>query len=349
MLVRLGRIQSAQDYYPFGMTMHNRRGEDLGGEHRYGFNGKEKDDEVHGSGNQYDYGFRIYNPRIARFLSVDPLFQSYPWYTPYQFAGNKPIWCIDIDGLEEGFATIEHTISKDGVTTIMWKVVPNFSPKPSDMGKVQYTYPDGRTVMKSVEKDGDDKSFRKTLTLLEIQRSKRKIPDSDREPGPVFEYEKLPPPPPPKPKPVLDAKPPEEPPIKTPVIKTPPVSAPSPSISKLKLDIEFNGNRKSFANPSLANRTLQPILKALKENSSNTVSLSPNTMYERGVDVLDLWGFAGDADTSDELVEMRGETIIKWFTDRGVNRDQIKISIDDENFENKINVTGTLTKYEKSE
>lgn len=69
--------------------------------YRFGFNGKESDDEVSGSGNQYDYGFRIYNPRIGKFLSVDPLFRSYPWYTPYQFAGNQPIAAIDLDGLEE--------------------------------------------------------------------------------------------------------------------------------------------------------------------------------------------------------------------------------------------------------
>ncbi len=37
---------------------------------------------------------------VARFLSVDPLTKSYPWYTPYQFAGNTPIQAIDIDGLE---------------------------------------------------------------------------------------------------------------------------------------------------------------------------------------------------------------------------------------------------------
>lgn len=60
------------------------------------------DSEVSGTGNQYDYGFRIYNPRIAKFLSVDPLTKSYPWYTPYQFAGNMPIWAVDIDGLEPG-------------------------------------------------------------------------------------------------------------------------------------------------------------------------------------------------------------------------------------------------------
>jgi RHS repeat-associated protein len=83
------------------------------GDYRYGFNGKEKDNEVQGDGNTYDYGFRIYNPRLGRFLSVDPLTASYPWYTPYQFAGNDPIRNIDIDGLEGGSA-IEYAFTGAG-------------------------------------------------------------------------------------------------------------------------------------------------------------------------------------------------------------------------------------------
>jgi len=54
-----------------------------------------------GSGVSYDYGFRIYDARTAKFLSVDPLTKSYPWYTPYQFAGNEPVSNIDLDGLEQ--------------------------------------------------------------------------------------------------------------------------------------------------------------------------------------------------------------------------------------------------------
>jgi hypothetical protein len=56
---------------------------------------------VKGIGNQQDYGMRIYDPRLGRFLSVDPLTKTFPWYTPYQFSGNKPIWASDLDGLEE--------------------------------------------------------------------------------------------------------------------------------------------------------------------------------------------------------------------------------------------------------
>ncbi|MFM7431818.1 MAG: hypothetical protein ACKO1F_18270 [Flammeovirgaceae bacterium] len=40
-------------------------------------------------------------------LSVDPLTKSYPWYTPYQFAGNKPIIAIDLDGLEPKYVINE--------------------------------------------------------------------------------------------------------------------------------------------------------------------------------------------------------------------------------------------------
>jgi RHS repeat-associated protein len=70
------------------------------GDYRYGFNGKENDNEVKGEGNQQDYGMRIYDPKLGRFLSLDPLTQKYPELTPYQFASNTPIQATDLDGGE---------------------------------------------------------------------------------------------------------------------------------------------------------------------------------------------------------------------------------------------------------
>src|SRR6185436_16798127 len=96
----IAEVLSQNDYYPFGMIQPGRK-YSAGDSYRYGFNGKENDNEVKGEGDQQDYGMRIYDPRLGKFLSVDPLIKSYPWYTPYQFAGNKPIWCIDLDGLED--------------------------------------------------------------------------------------------------------------------------------------------------------------------------------------------------------------------------------------------------------
>ena len=92
-------VISANDYYPFGMMMPGRKFS-ASGSYRYGFNGKEQDYET-ASTSTYDYGFRIFNPALGKFLSVDPLTKDYAFYTPYQFSGNKPIMAIDIDGLEE--------------------------------------------------------------------------------------------------------------------------------------------------------------------------------------------------------------------------------------------------------
>jgi RHS repeat-associated protein len=83
---------------------------DNGSQYRYGFNGKENDNEVKGEGNQQDYGMRIYDPRLGRFLSVDPITVKYPELTPYQFSSNRPIDGVDIDGLEH-LTTQESVIS----------------------------------------------------------------------------------------------------------------------------------------------------------------------------------------------------------------------------------------------
>ncbi|PZF74801.1 hypothetical protein DN068_00975 [Taibaiella soli] len=69
--------------------------------YRFGFNGKMKDNEIYGAGNFEDYGMRGMDTRLNRFWGVDPLTKQYPYYTPYQFAGNKPTRYIDRDGLEE--------------------------------------------------------------------------------------------------------------------------------------------------------------------------------------------------------------------------------------------------------
>ena len=67
-----------------------------------GFNGKRKDDEIYGSGNAYDFGARIYDPRLARFLSLDPRIKDFPELSPYAFAANMPIRYVDVDGQGPG-------------------------------------------------------------------------------------------------------------------------------------------------------------------------------------------------------------------------------------------------------
>ena len=165
-------LNISTNYYPFGSLMPNRY--TSSGDYRYGFNGKENDDEVKGvTGSQQDYGFRIYDPRLGRFLSVDPLTASYPWYTPYQFAGNKPIWAIDLDGLEEYLYVFTYNdgnpvfVKKE--YNLVWKDVSETSEQvhlrpynkatgekwnPEELGTVQYVY---------LDKDGKPMNIKRNL------------------------------------------------------------------------------------------------------------------------------------------------------------------------------------------
>jgi RHS repeat-associated protein len=80
------------------MNMPGRKYSIGSGAYRYGFNGKENDKDISEGGQ--DYGMRIYDRRLARFLSVDPLKKKYPMLSSYQFASNTPIFALDVDGLE---------------------------------------------------------------------------------------------------------------------------------------------------------------------------------------------------------------------------------------------------------
>jgi RHS repeat-associated protein len=95
----IAEVLSQNDYYPFGMMQPNRQ-YNAGSAYRYGFNGKENDNEVKGEGNQIDYGMRVYDPRLGKFLSVDLLTRKYAMLSPFQYASNRPINGIDLDGLE---------------------------------------------------------------------------------------------------------------------------------------------------------------------------------------------------------------------------------------------------------
>ncbi|HXB13878.1 MAG TPA: RHS repeat-associated core domain-containing protein, partial [Bacteroidia bacterium] len=116
-------VVTSQDYYPFGMLEPGRSyllSPDSS--YRFAFNDKLKTDEIYGDGNAYDYGMRMYDPRLGRFLSIDPLEKKFAYYSPYMFAGNKPIIAVDVDGLEEYIVVNEHDvnnqISKTTITSI---------------------------------------------------------------------------------------------------------------------------------------------------------------------------------------------------------------------------------------
>ncbi len=64
--------------------------------YRYGFNGKEE--ETDGTADNYDFGARIYDGRLGRWLAVDPEMQELPDLSPYIHCYSSPIVYLDNNG-----------------------------------------------------------------------------------------------------------------------------------------------------------------------------------------------------------------------------------------------------------
>ena len=90
-------VLSSTDYYAFGGVEPGRNFVSSSG-YRYGFNGKEKDDELKGNGDSYDFGARMYDPRIGRMFSRDRFNSVYPDLSPYNGMANNPISNTDFNG-----------------------------------------------------------------------------------------------------------------------------------------------------------------------------------------------------------------------------------------------------------
>jgi RHS repeat-associated protein len=91
-------LQNTYDYSPFGVSLDGRTVE--GDFYRRGFNGMEKDDEFKGKGNSYTTEFRQLDPRLGRWMTIDPLTAKFPWQSCYLTFDNNPILLIDPNGKE---------------------------------------------------------------------------------------------------------------------------------------------------------------------------------------------------------------------------------------------------------
>jgi len=99
------------DYYPFGMEMPDRHTNEQS--YRFGYNGMEMDNEAKGNGNSYTTEFRQYDPRLGRWLSLDPLMVKYPGMSPYVAFNDNPVFFVDPLGLEGDPAPREEPRKKD--------------------------------------------------------------------------------------------------------------------------------------------------------------------------------------------------------------------------------------------
>ncbi|WP_345027101.1 RHS repeat-associated core domain-containing protein, partial [Ravibacter arvi] len=135
-----GTILQETEYFPFGLAVP-RTGTDA--VNKYQYNGKEKQPET----GYLDYGARMYDPSIARWMVVDPLAELMPSWSPYNYTFNNPIKYIDRDGTIPDIVIQGANNSSVTVTTDLVNLTVNASSLGVDFGG-NYTL-GGRDVLQA--------------------------------------------------------------------------------------------------------------------------------------------------------------------------------------------------------
>lgn len=97
-------IKEENNYYPFGLKHKGYNGNQIGRDHKYGFQEQEENEEL--GLNWHSYKYRNYDASTARFFNIDPLTEDYMDWGPYVFSGNRVIDARELEGLEP------HTVHK---------------------------------------------------------------------------------------------------------------------------------------------------------------------------------------------------------------------------------------------
>ena len=92
------------DFLPFGTRWSQTAGSSSStltdASNRWRYSGKEEQKTLNSSLPLIDYGARMYDPTIARWLSVDPMAEKYYPLSPYVYCAGNPLKFIDPTGMK---------------------------------------------------------------------------------------------------------------------------------------------------------------------------------------------------------------------------------------------------------
>ena len=97
-----GTVVETSDFLPFGtrwsLTSGSSTATVTDAANRWRYSGKEEQKAINAALPLLDYGARMYDPAIARWMSVDPMAEKYYPMSPYGYCAGNPIIIIDPDG-----------------------------------------------------------------------------------------------------------------------------------------------------------------------------------------------------------------------------------------------------------
>lgn len=124
--------------------------------YRYAFNGMERDDQLKGVGNSYDFGARIYDPRIGRWLTPDPQEYRFSQLSTYVAFENAPISVVDLDG-KSGVA--EWKVDKEKTKTLIIKANFNYIEGTVDQKVLDAVKAEWNKTYSKIKYTGEDKKI----------------------------------------------------------------------------------------------------------------------------------------------------------------------------------------------